>query len=324
MSKNPEKKKVLMIGMGPTGGIFASHLVHSGFEVACIDVWKEHIKEIKEKCLTVEHLTDLCTTFNDIGTSIDQIKERDFDYVVLAVKTPFMPDVISWLKDLPGDYRVVALQNGIDNEDYLARFFRKNRVLRFAINYAGNIIAPGRIKMTFFHKPNFIGCVCDCHNCQCSRELAERLTSSGLDTEATDDIKKFTWRKTILNASLSPICAILGATMEEVMSYGGTRGMTESVLKEAITVAKASGYDYGDTFLDHCVDYLSTAGPHKPSMLIDVENKNPTEIDYINGKIASYGPRFNIPVPLNSALTEFVRFIDHKNQLEKEKECADR
>jgi len=325
MNTNLEQKKILVIGLGPSGGMFAGHLLQAGYQVSGIDIWQEHVDEIKKNGLRIEHLTDIKVKFKDIGTSIEQIKERDFDYIVISVKTPFMADVVSWLKDVKGNYRIVALQNGIDNEDFLARFFRHNKVLRIAINFAGNIIAPGRIKMTFFHKPNYVGCVCECSNCKCSRELAEMMSISGLDTESTDNIKKFTWRKTILNSSLSPMCSILGATMEEVMSYGGTRAMAESVLREAITVAKMKGYDYGDTFLEHCVDYLAGAGPHKPSMLIDVENKNPTEIDYINGKIASYGPLFNIPVPLNTALADFVRFIDQRNQKTKELEkCEDR
>jgi 2-dehydropantoate 2-reductase len=55
------------------------------------------------------------------------------------------------------------------------------------------------------------------------------------------------------------------------------------------------------------MDYLSGAGHHKPSMLIDIEKGNPTEIDFINGKISEYGQRFNIPVPLHAALTALIK-----------------
>ena len=49
------------------------------------------------------------------------------------------------------------------------------------------------------------------------------------------------------------------------------------------------------------------AGNHKPSMLIDIENGNPTEIDYINGKIAYHGNRLNVAVPLNTTMTALVK-----------------
>ena len=55
------------------------------------------------------------------------------------------------------------------------------------------------------------------------------------------------------------------------------------------------------------MNYLSSAGHHKPSMLIDIENGNPTEIDFINGKIVAYGNKFNIPVPVNTAIYSLIK-----------------
>ena len=273
MSKNPAKKKTLIIGLGPGGGILAAHLVTAGFHVSGIDTWKEHVDAIKKNGITVSRLTSLHIQLPDVGTHIDELKEKDFDYVVIAVKTPHMAEVVDWLKDMPGDFKVIAFQNGLDNEEYLARFFNKDRVLRGAVNYAGNMIEPGKMNMTFFHKPNFVGCICDDNGCECAKEFAQILTEAGLETDAADDIKKFTWRKAILNSPLSPICALLEDTMEACMAFGETRELAIAVVSEAITVAKGLGYDYGDKFLEHCIDYLATAGPHKPSMLIDVENK---------------------------------------------------
>ena len=117
---------------------------------------------------------------------------------------------------------VVALQNGLDNEEYLARYFGPERVIRVVINYAGNVLRPSLIEMTFFHKPNNVGCLCGIKNCGHVSQLAGLLTEAGLDSEACNDIKRCTWRKAILNASLSPLSALLDMTMAQVMDCGDT------------------------------------------------------------------------------------------------------
>jgi 2-dehydropantoate 2-reductase len=184
------------------------------------------------------------------------------------------------------------------------------------VNFAGNIISPGVVKMTFFHKPNYVGCVCKDHNCNCADELARMMTEGGLETETTGAIKKYAWRKTILVASLAPVSAILGMTMAEVMAWGETNKLVENLLREAIDVAKAVEFDYGEDFFDSCLNYLSTAGHHKPSMLIDMEDGLPTEIGYINGKIAHYAEEYNIPAVLNTSITNMVKA---KERLQAEK-----
>jgi len=133
------------------------------------------------------------------------------------------------------------------------------------------------------------------------------MTAAGLETEPTAEIKKFAWRKTILVAALAPISAILGMTMAEVMTNGDARSLVSKLLREAIAVAKARNYDYGEGFFGYCLDYLSTAGHHKPSMLIDIEEGYPTEIEYINGKIAYHGHELNVPVEINTAITSMVK-----------------
>jgi 2-dehydropantoate 2-reductase len=174
---------------------------------------------------------------------------------------------------------------------------------------------PGMIEMTFFHKPNQIGCICGERGvCPHSRTIADIMTSAGLDTEAVADIKQYTWRKTILNASLSAVSAVLGMTMQEIMTCTNSFHLVEKTLEECIEVAGAVGYDYGPGFYDHCLDYLGKAGHHKPSMLVDLERGQQTEIDYINGKIDSYGFELNIPVPVNSTLTELVKAREEKHR----------
>jgi len=299
--------RFLVLGLGPNGGILAAHLAAAGHEVFGVDPWKEHIEAVRRSGIRIGGFHSLLARPTDAATSIDAFSSRSFDWVIIAVKTPLLPAVTQEVAAMKGHSRVVAFQNGIDNEDYLARYLDGKRILRAAIHYAGIIRAPGEIDMTFFQKPNYLGCICGNEACRDAASLADLLTGAGLDTAATDDIKHHAWRKTILNAALGPIAAILGQTMEEVMSNEDTFHLVELVVQECIEIARNVGHEFGQGFHEYCLDYLRHAGNHKPSMLIDLERGRPTEIDFINGRIAAYGHGRNVPSALNTALTALVK-----------------
>ena len=314
IQNGPAKKKFLVIGLGPIGGILSCHLKVMGCSIYGLDVRADLVKAIQEEGITIQGITSCKARLDQVCTRLEELKEKDFDYVVVAVKAPYLPDIVSMLTNFNNNFKIVVMQNGIDNEEYLARFFGNQRILRVIINYAGNSSTPGHIKMTFFHKPNYVGCFCTPRTvCNHARELAELITDAALETEATAEVKKMAWRKTILVAALAPVSAILGMTMAEVMANGDARSLVVKLLREAIEVARLQNYNYGEEFFEYCLDYLSTAGHHKPSMLIDIENGLPTEIDYINGRIAFHGHQLNVPVLLNTSITSMIKA---KEQLE--------
>jgi len=300
-------KRFLIIGLGPIGGILAAHLESIGQECYGVDVWDEHRKAINSDGITINGQEEHHSKITKTAKSIAELKDVAFDCAVISVKTPIMPKIVEELKTHPGDFMVASFQNGIGNEEYLVQHFDKSRVMRGSINYAGGVVSPGKMVMAFFHKPNYIGCLCSDGICDHAKEIADLMTKSGLDTEATENIKLYTWKKAILNAGLSALTAILGWTMSQAMTNKESLKVVEMVLKESIEVAKADGYTYGDDFLDICMKYLGGAGPHKPSMLIDVENGQHTEIDYINGRIAALGEKLGVPVPVNTLLTTMVK-----------------
>lgn len=307
MTQKEKKSRILVIGLGAIGQIFASHLKASGCTVFGVDVRQECIDAIKKNGIRIEGIASLQANLDGVAAGVDGLNAHDFDFVVLCIKTPYMGDVASALKNFKNNFSIVSMQNGIDTEEFLADHFDREKVMRIVINFAGNIMPTGVVNMTFFHKPNYAGCLCSKGNCDKAKHLAGLMTAAGLETEATEEIQKFSWRKTILVAALAPISALLGMTMLEVMTMDETRYLVRMLLEEAIEVGRARGYDYGDDFYDYCMNYLTKAGNHKPSMLIDLELGHPTEIDYINAKISRHGQELDLNVNLNTYLTMLVK-----------------
>jgi 2-dehydropantoate 2-reductase len=148
-----------------------------------------------------------------------------------------------------------------------------------------------------------------------AQRLAATLTGVNLETEQVSSIVIIDkiWEKTILNAALSPLCAISRLTMKEAMDNGDTLEIVEQILYEAVEVAKAEDIKLPDNFVKLAIRYLSAAGNHMPSLAVDLINKRDTEIDYMNGKIVDYGRKHYVKTPLNLMLTNLVNAISCKN-----------
>lgn len=307
---------IAIIGAGPVGSIMAAYLSRKGENIFLIDIKEELISAIEKEGITVTGIGDnFNTRVKGTGYSISHLSQFDIDLIFIAAKSTFMEGLLREIKPVfkPGQ-KILIIQNGIDNEDKAAEEFSREAVLRFVINYAGMIVKPGTMKMSFFNPPNYIGALSP-QNESLARKIADIIRSSGLDTVYTPEIKKYEWKKTILNAALMPVCASTGLTMKEAMELEETRFLCEQILLESIQVAKKLGYEFGDNFFETGIDYLSKAGYHKPSTLMDLEAGNP--IEYIFQPIIDYGKNIGVPTPYLESLTKVVRTLEKQKRKQK-------
>ena len=299
-----------IVGVGPVGSILAGHLAKHGQRVILVDILKDHLDTIKTKGLTVSGVNQIKVRIEDVCYSIPELKKHRVDAVFVCVKASVLPRIMKDLKEsvTPSAY-VISYQNGLDTEDFIAQELGKDRTLRCVVNYAGNMVGNGHVDMTFFNKPNYIGAVSQTAE-DYAKAIADILTSSELDTKFAETIRRYTWEKTILNVGMMALCAVTRQTMKDSFDFEPTHRLIEELVKEGIEVAKKDGIDFGPDFFDFCMKYLGKGGRHKPSMSVDVENQRPTEINFLNGKVAEYGKKYGVPTPYNQAITAIVKAIE--------------
>jgi 2-dehydropantoate 2-reductase len=75
------------------------------------------------------------------------------------------------------------------------------------------------------------------------------------------------------------------------------------------------GYDFGPEYLKQALAYLAKVGVHRDSMCVDIDNKAPTEIDFLGAKIVEYARQKGIATPCYVAMTNMVKGIE-SNYLE--------
>ena len=120
----------------------------------------------------------------------------------------------------------------------------------------------------------------------------------------------------IMKCTMASICAVTDKTIKDALQHPPTREIADVCFQEALAVAKAMGYDFGEEYLNQARGYLEKVGVHKDSMCVDIANQKPTEIDFLGAKIVEYARDMEISTPVYVTMTNLVKAIE-SNYLEK-------
>lgn len=301
-----------IVGAGCVGSIVAAFLAKAGYEVTLCDVIPDLLKNATDRGIIIEGAENLQQKVARTITNIDDLAIHKPDVIFIMVKANALPLISSAIKEFhrEGMY-VVSWQNGIDTELVLADALGRKAVMRAVVNYGCGLVEPGQVTMTFHHPPHFIQEL-DPASKEATIAIAAALSKSGLTTERVDDIASKVWYKGILNSCMNPVCAVTGYTMSQAMGDPIMFQVVDNLVKECVKVARANEITLGWDFYREAIEYMSTAGNHKPSMLIDIENKRRTEVDFMNGKFIEYGQRAGIETPYNSTIRSLVKALEPK------------
>jgi len=310
-----EKLNVGVVGVGPVGTIMALFLAKAEADVTVVDL-PHRIAQVNESGLQVQWgETPLQHRVRALD-SISALSGLAPEYIVVATKTYSLEKVLPQVAEVAGDNcLVISAQNGIGTEDEFMRYLYARNVARMVVNYAGNCDERGVARLNWFNPPNLFGLFSE-HRENDLKRLVDALTSVGLTSEmlAKGEIKPKAFLKTILTSALMPLCAVMKLTMQEAMEGRATRQLAGEVLREGLAVAARRGHKYPENIWELCMGYLDRGGKHHPSMSIDIMNKRPTEIDFINGKILERGHGLDdLPLEVNRVLTYLLMSLEVKN-----------
>lgn len=309
---NNSALKIGVVGLGPVGSILAAHFADAGASVVACDIAREKIDKIRDSGIRLVHTIEKQVKVTEGCYSVTELGDRDLDLVSISVKTPYLKRVLEELYRVASpSLFVMSAQNGIDNEEEVAKLFGRDRTLRMVINYAGSMEDMNTVDVTFFNPPNYMAALTG-HGESLARRLVELLNSVGLKTEIAGDIRVHVWVKAIMNAALCPVSALTGLTMQDVMETAPGTEVVTAILDESVEVAGREGIRLPEGFRDRAIEYMKKGGHHRPSMLVDVENGLPTEIDHLNGKIVEYGQKHGVATPANSTMTALIRLMEKK------------
>lgn len=311
-----EEKKfnIGIIGLGPVGLILAVHLKHAGCEVAICDTDKDKMNLIRNHGVDLGGAIKKSSFFNYNYSSVRELLTHDIDVLISSVKSYRVDTILEQVEKYShNNLFLLCAQNGIDIGLKYTSHFDESQILRMVINFAGVLQAPNAVNVTFFEPPNYIASINDTHP-EIANKIADVLNEVQMKTVSCDSfmLSEQVWKKTILIASITPLCGLSNLSMSEAMSNPETVEIIEQSLIEASEVAKAEGIKFDSNFIKLSLRILKNYGNHIPSLAVDIANNRRTEIDFFNGKIVEYGRKHYLQTPLNLTFTNLVKAITQK------------
>jgi 2-dehydropantoate 2-reductase len=133
--------------------------------------------------------------------------------------------------------------------------------------------------------------------------FADASKKAGIDISITDTIEVDRWKKFIFLAALAGMTSATRGPLGKILAEPATRAMFEAVIAEIVAVGRAKGVALPDDYVEDRMKYAATTPfGFKASMAHDLERGNRMELDWLNGRVASFGRELGVPTPMNAAL----------------------
>ena len=300
--------RVCIIGCGAVGRLVNAHLAQQlGVEVRAYDVWKDQTDASRKNGLRLSGAADFTAKLN--ATS-DASELPRCDYGIVATKAIHTKGAMAQVaRAFDENSAVCSVQNGVGNEELIADHVKY--VIRGTTFPAGHPIAPGHIGFDI-KGDTWIGPFEPTKTpMSMVEELAGFITRSGMNVIPLKDARGAQWTKLIFNASTNPVGALTLLHHGAATRLPYTGELFNDLITEGESVAKALGIELHGDPRALVQKGANAPGKHRASMLQDVLAKRQTEVDFMNGAIVTWGEKTGIPTPLNKAVWQLIKGLEH-------------
>jgi 2-dehydropantoate 2-reductase len=299
--------RILVVGGGAIGGITAAQMQS---DVVVLDANVEHVARLRDPGLVYEQQGVAHTVVLDAISGIDEL-DGDFDFALIAVKSPLHQEVLERLVARGGIDTFVSLGNGLI-QDRIESIVGKGNLLACVVEWGGSNVGPGRLVRDSVG--GFMIGELDGSDSERSRVLARCLEPVG-HVRITPNVRGMIWSKLLINSTFTGLSAVSGLRYGGVAEQG--RDAVFALWAEGVAVADAQGLELELIHVDpHHFDetalaeYMKEGGSVRPSMLQDLEAGRATEVDVVNGGVASRGRELGVPTPCNDRVVELVHSME--------------
>ena len=136
------------------------------------------------------------------------------------------------------------------------------------------------------------------------------LEKGGIASSVSGDIRSRLWAKLFVNVGINALTAINNVTNGELLTAAAAHDTLKMLVKEAEQVALAAGITINEDPLAATLSVCKRTAGNISSMLQDIRNCKPTEIDAINGAVSRLGRELGVTTPINDAIIMQIKAIE--------------
>ena len=302
---------VCIVGAGVIGSLYAAHLARVA-EVWVLTRREEHARALTEEGLAVSGKHDFVAR---LSATADPAELPEFEFGIVATKATHLDQAASRLAGRFLGATLMTIQNGLGAEEIVRA--HGGWPLISAVTFMSGVRHSDTHVEYELDTATWMGPYAGTASYETVEQVRDLLRESGLNAESFRDLRSAQWSKLIFNATVNAVSALtdlphVSAFVEEE-SPADLGRLVHGLVDEGKAVGRAAGVELhedpwemnvlavrrGETDRSHYA--------HVPSMLDDVRNRRPTEVDYISGALVREGERLGVPTPLHRALHALVK-----------------
>jgi 2-dehydropantoate 2-reductase len=322
--------KICIYGAGAIGGYLAAGLSTIDEVDLSLVARGPHLAKIKEQGLRllIKNEERVCRPIatNDPSTLGPQ------DYVIIGLKAHQAWETADQTRPLlDAKTAVITCQNGVpwwyayglknfgsmrlssvDPGNRQWNAIGPERAIGCVVYPAAEIVAPGVIRHIYSNKFS-IG-EPDGTNSERCRNLSRVLEAAGFDAPVLDDIRSEIWIKLWGNLCFNPISALTRATLDIVTTRPELRALSVHMMTEAQEIATRFGASFR-VDIERRINGAARVGAHRTSMLQDLENGRPLEIDALVTAVQEMGRLAGVETPYIDMVLALVQQLGRSLKL---------
>jgi 2-dehydropantoate 2-reductase len=319
--------KIAIVGCGAVGGYYGARLSRAGREVHFL--LRSDYDAVRRSGVRIQSPGGDFTAHPHCANSPEQIGPSDLVFV--ALKTTANAEFPKLLPPLIGPRTaIVTLQNGLGNEEQLAKLFPAGQILGGLCFVCLNRVAPGvihhldhgLIMLGEFQRPSEPR----------THEIAALFHAAGVPCTVSDNLARAHWEKLVWNipfnglgvasaagvealtvpGSTFPISGSVGSclTTEKLLADARWEKLVRELMQEVIATANALGLDLAESLAEKQIARTRTMGAYKASTLLDFEEGRPLELESLFLEPLRQARRAGLAAPRLAALCAVLTALD--------------
>ncbi|HXH20688.1 MAG TPA: 2-dehydropantoate 2-reductase [Dehalococcoidia bacterium] len=317
--------RIAIYGAGAIGAYLGAHLAAAGEEVTLI-ARGAHLEAMREHGLRL--IEGGREQSYRLPVTDDPASAGPQDCVVLALKAHQVASALGGIREMLGpETPVVTAQNGIpwwyfyrlegpfrdrrlDSVDPGGKIWAAigpERAIGCVVYPACEVVAPGVVR--HIEGDRFSLGEPDGSRSGRLEAIARAMVRGGLKAPQRPRIRNEIWLKLWGNVAFNPLSALTRATLADICRDPFTRRYARDVMLEVQAVARALGEEM-PVDVDQRIRGAEAVGAHKTSMLQDLEQGRPLEVDALVGAVVEIARLTGTETPHLDALFGMVRLME--------------
>ena len=200
--------RVLIVGPGALGILFAVRFSQTGRDVALLDHRPDRAERLNQLGIRLRINGEDVHRPVPVYAADDDVR-GEYDAALFCVKSYSTDRAAATASRWIGDATlVVTLQNGLDNAERLAERFGEDRALVGTTSEGATLVAEG-VARHAGRGTTVVGALSPSRYADADR-FVDVLRDADFDASRVADWRSALWTKATLNAAINPVTAILG------------------------------------------------------------------------------------------------------------------